>query len=452
MALCLYAVAGGGTYAQAEDDIAIRATAGLGGFVKSGRWAPVQIEIDHRGSESTADVVVVWGDASVRRRVFFGSPGTRRLELYIRTADAESVMHVSVNAEADRIEVPVTVLPYDASVTLCVSDAYAWFNESSRCSVTLAPQQLPSSARGYEIVDDVILAGGPGAMSAIQAGTLERWRSLRSLETAGDLSLTPQVTRPVVRRGLPSASAAAVTRGAVVYLACLVVVGLLAATTRRPPSRAWVAFAVVLASATGAALVLGHAGPGSQITIHHTSLLQQIPGASGSLLTMRGTAEFPSDEHVRLRAPVEDAMIEAVAASGRAEQVIDEDGRPVLEGRYGLGTRQAFATEALVDVEWLAVAEDSRTVRVANRSNMTLRDCRFADGMSVTTVGDLPAGATVSAERQSDIVGPLFTCIASASAVALSVPSHPIEMKGTTTIAVYQTRTLSTSAPETPND
>ena len=451
VALCLCALAGITTDAQAEDAFTLRATAGLGGLVKAGRWAPVLIEIDNRGGESSGEIVVAWGDATLRRRVVFGSPGTRRFELYIRTADAEGVIRVGLNGLAQSLEVPVTVLPYDASVTVCVSEAGAWLNDASRCSTTLAPQQLPSSARGYEIADEVIVAGDPRSVSESQQVALDRWRSVRGLEAFGDLSLTSQVTRPLVRRGLPSASAEAVKTVAGVYLAVLFLVGSIAATTRLAPSRTWLAFGVAIASATAATLAIGRNGFGSQVTIHHTTLLQQIPGATGSLLTIRGVAEFPSNDETRLRVAAEDAMLEAAAASGRAEQVLDAQGYPIIEGHFGLGTRQAFTAEALVDRQWLTVAHDGTTVRISNHSNTELYDCRFADGMSIIDVGDLPPGSTVTAERRRDIAGPVFTCLSRASAIAFAEPSHVVEMKGTTTIAVYQTRAAATTL-EAPND
>jgi hypothetical protein len=438
-----------------ETQTSLTVAAGLGGFVKAGRWAPVRIQIDHPGGPSSADLEVTWGDATVRRQVVFGSPGVRRFELFIRTADAGSLMRVALrNPDGDEVvtEQPVTVLPHAAPVTLCVSGFAGWLHDAARCTMTLVPQQLPSSVRGYEIVDETLTAGDLTALPELTRRALDRWRSLHALEMSGDLTLTPQVTRPSVRRGLASASAPVVTVFAGGYIVLLLLIGVTGATTRLAASWVWLAFALSTLAAAGVALSVGRIGPGAKVIVHHTSLLQQIAGASGSLLTLRGVAEFPSDDDVHLRVPIEDAMVEPSTASGRAAHAVDDAGYPTLSGRFGLGTRQAFTAEAVIDTQWLAVIERGETVEISNRTADTLHDCRFGDGMSVTDVGDLSASETVTARRQGQVTGPLFTCTTVASALPLAERSRVVEMRGTTTVAVYRDRRLAASGTETPND
>jgi hypothetical protein len=429
-------------------------SAGLGGFVKAGRWAPVLVEIDNPRGASSADLEITWGDATVRRHLIFGSPGVRRIELFIRTADAGSLVRVALRRPAGEVvaERPVTVLAHDAPVTLCVRGVDGWIDDAEGCTMSLAPQQLPGSVRGYEIVDEVLTAAGPRAVPELTRVALDRWRSLRALEASGDLSLTPQVTRPTLPRGLASSSRPVVRLFVGGYITLLLLIGLTGASTRVAPFWLWLAFIVVTLTASGAAFALGRAGPGGSIIVHHTSLLQQIPGTSASLLTLRGVAEFPSDEVIHLRVPLEDAMLETAAASGRSAQVFDEAGYPTLAGRYGLGTRQAFTAESVTDVQWLTVVEHGETVQVTNRSEETLHGCRFGDGMSVTDVGDLPANATVSARRLGDVAGPLLTCTATVPAQMLAEQWRAVEMKGTTTVAVYRDRRFSAKRTEAPND
>jgi hypothetical protein len=442
-ALCLIAIASAAE-ARGDGTVILRARAGIGGLVKSGRWAPVFVEIE-RGSNAapdiSADLVVSWGDATVRRRVFVDSAARRQFELYVRTNEAGAVIRVHLDGADASAELPVTVLPYDSHVTLCVSVADE--RMSAQCSVTLGPYELPVSARGYEVVDEVVTSNGAYALSGERRAALDRWRAVHALESSGDLSLTPQVTRPPVRRGLPAASAAAIAGVAAVYVSLLVVAGLGAAMTRASLMRASLGFTAVLVGAAGASAWIGHVGPGSDITVHHTSLLQQIPGSDSALVSLRGVAESPSDSDLQLTVPFAEAMIEASTASGRAGQTIDEGGLPMLLEPSGLGVRHAFAVEGIADITWVTAADDGRTVRVTNVSNDTLRDCRFADGMSVTMIGELASGASVTAERRREIMGPVLTCTTSAPAISLASPSRAVAMTGTTTVAVYQRRPAS---------
>jgi hypothetical protein len=452
LALCLCGLAVAATRDQ-DTQPALKVSAGLGGFVKAGRWAPVRVEITNPHGASSAELELHWGDATVKRQIALASSGVRRFDLFIRTADAGSLIRATLRSQ-DRefvTEHPVTVLAHDTPVTLCVSGVDGYLADASRCTVTLTPRELPSSARGYEIVDDVIGVEDQRAIPVATRTALGRWRSLRALEAAGDLSLTPQVTRPTLLRGLAGASGATVTTFAGVSTALLMLIGMTGATTRVAPRWVWLAFALMMAISSGAALVLGRVGPGSAIVVHHTSLLQQIAGASGSLLTLRGVAEFPSDGVVHLRLPLDDAMLEAAAPSARAAHVIDDAGYPILSGRYGLGTRQAFTAEAVTDTQWLAVVERGDVVEVSNRTDAVLRNCRFGDGMSRSDATDLPARATVSATRQGETVGPLFTCTAPVPALTLAEASRRVDMIGTTTVVVYRDRRFATGMGA-PND
>lgn len=453
-AFCAVALSLGAIDAWADHPATLRATAGLGGLVKAGRWAPVQVDVEHHGAGTTADLaadlVVHWGDATVRRRVRLGSPATRRYELYLRTTDPTSVVRVSLEGHADAVEVPVTVLPQDSAVTLCVSGALT-ADADGQCSITLAPRQLPGSVRGYEVVDAVV--AGPSTANAGPAATaLAAWRALSVLDTSSDLSLTPQVSRPRVRRGIGASLAAPIALGSALYVVLLVAAGTAAAAMRLNLSRAGLTFGLCLLAASGLALAVGRVGPGSHITVHHTSLVQQIPGTDASLLTMRGIADYPTNEHAELRVPIEDAMIEASTAAGRNEQRVDDHGNPVLALQVGLGNRRSFAVEGVGTERWLEVKEHGRTIQVTNRTPHSFRDCRFAEGMSVQQPGELLPGASATAVREGEVSGPLFTCITSAPALVLSSAQRAVAMTGTTTIAVYLRRSELAAAVEAPND
>jgi hypothetical protein len=446
------ALAASATLAAAQPPVTVSVAAGLGGLVKPGRWAPVLVDVESRGGGLATDLVVTWGDATLTRRVTLVSAGRRRFELYLRTAEAESVVRVRLEAVTPvTVEAPVTVVPHEEAVTLCIATPETPVTEPDRCSIVLPPERLPRSLRAYEIVDEVVTVRGASILPAAERTALERWRSLRLLETSGDLTLTAQVTRPMRRRGLSPPIAEAVMWATSVYLAGLLIAGLVVAS-RTSVSRAWLALGMLVAAGTTLALTIGRVGPASRVRVHHTSLIQQLPGATGSLLTLRGIAEFPAPGTFRLRMPMEEAMIEAAAASGRAPQHVGDDGFPELVGSFGLGGRQMLTAEGLLESQWLRVEGDDRTIHISNRSAVELRDCRFAEGLSPEDAGNMAPGASVTAQRQGEVVGPLFTCILPESPVTFTVDERAVDVIGSTQLVVYRQRPQVSQTLEPPND
>ena len=453
--VCMFAVV---SVAQvsADESITVRATAGLGGLVKPGRWAPVQIRLTTGANLSapvSRDVVVTWGDAVVRRSVALSPSSTFDFQLYTRTTDPTSTIRVEVAGTESRTEVPVTVVPHGTPVTVCVISPERTPGDGVACSATLTPRQLPASPRAYEVADQVITESGLHGLSSSQRAALSVWRALHPLEASGDLSSTPQVTRPPVSRGLPAATATAVAWTVLTYVGMLLGAAVLVATFRFRPWVPWLSFVGIVTITLAAATLVGRLGPASDVTVHHTSLLQQLPGTSGALLTTRAIAEFPSEGDTRLRLDVQDGSIEGAVAVGRAELLFDEGGFPILSafsGRRGMGGRQSFTAEAVLDQQLLAIDEDGDRVQVVNRSDAPLHGCRFGDGLSPTDVGDLSPGGTAQGLRTGEVMGPLVTCTMSSPATMLSSPTHRVQMMGTTTVVAYLRRAQ--SLPEAPND
>jgi hypothetical protein len=384
-------------------------------------------------------VIVSWGDAAVRRRVTFASSGRKRFTVYLRTLEPGSTVGVRLTDSDAHVETPVRVLPYDVPVTLCIAAVASVPAEPDRCSVILTPDQLPSSARAYEVVDEVLTAADV-QLRTIASQALPQWRSLRALDVSGDLGLTPQVTRPMLRRGLPSNSARAVAALAAVYLVLLLVLGVTATRLAVAPTGAWLALGAVIAGVAVASAAVGRVGPGTELTVHHSSVMQQLPGTGASLVTLQAVAEFPVASRFQLRVSADDATIEASAASGRAEQRMDEDGFALLDGEFGLGARRAFVAEATVNTQWLAVEDDDHVVRVSNRSALAMRDCRFGAGMSIIEMGELPPGATAAAERVSDVAGPLFSCTTEQPPLSFTDARRDVALVGLTRVVVYRNR------------
>ncbi|OFW31508.1 MAG: hypothetical protein A3H97_03230 [Acidobacteria bacterium RIFCSPLOWO2_02_FULL_65_29] len=421
----------------------LQAAAGIGGVAKASHWTPVVITIDSSAEELAGELVVSWGTASLRRRVALHSAGRRRFELYVRANQVESsirVRLVSDGVDLEALDLPVRVIPQSEPVTLCVSSALSFAADVSPCSAAVTPDLLPRSPRGYDAVDRVVWATGERALWAItpeQALALDQWTSLRQLEDAGDLALTSQVSRPTLPHGLPAATSRTVAAFAAAYLVSLMVVGFAMALRGSSLTRVVGLLAVAFVTSSAAAMAIGRAGPAQAVRVHQMSLLQQLPGTRGSVLTIRGVVEIPAFDTYALRLPLSDGRLEAPSPSGGSEELVDEEGYPALLGVYGLGARLPFTVEAMSEVQPLAIASDGRSVSVVNRSELQLHDCRFAEGFSRGEVGELGPGVSVTAEQLTNVVGPVFTCHLRGSVVGLTEGRRPVTSTGTTVVVSY---------------
>jgi hypothetical protein len=175
--------------------------------------------------------------------------------------------------------------------------------------------------------------------------------------------------------------------------------------------------------------------------VEHSSLLQQIPGTTGSLLTVRGIVEFPAADRYALSVPLADGTIEAGTSSRRADELFGEDGSPMLRGTYGLGGRQAFTVEGVSDLQPLVVDESGGRARVANRSDRVLENCLFGDGFDGTAPAVLQPGASMTAGRHGDGTGPLVTCtLRDAPLVPFLADGRTVHSTGRTLVAAYRAR------------
>jgi hypothetical protein len=398
---------------------------------------------------------VTWGDAVLEQPLTMAAGAHRTLDLLLRTADPDSTVRVALDAgggiNVQTRDLPVTVLPPDAEVILCVAGIDDEVPPSPACSTTITPAQLPTSARAYDSVDRVVTAEGMRVPQDARTA-LQQWQSLRALDLAGDLSLTPQPTRPVVPRGMPAGLSNAFASVFGTYAIALALVGLVAASMGRAAWSPWAGFALVLVLGTAASVAVGRVGAGSEIVVHHSSLLQQIPGTQASALMMRGVAEFPADGEISLSVPTHDGILETTQARGRAPHVQDESGQPLLRSVHGLGARQAFTTEAIVQLQWASVTMRDNVIHVQNVAPHVLQQCRFADGITPTDVGDLAPGARVTAVRHDDYGGPLMTCVAAIPVLPMRSAERPATMRGITRLAVYSPRSGATHAEGAPND
>ena len=185
------------------------AAAGLGGLAKAGRWTPLAVSIASDREAIDAELVVTWGDARLRRAVTLSPGGRKTFELYIRTTDPRGAIDVRLQSGGR-----------DLAVARCAGACAR--GRRSRDRVRRGRRRLAARLQrvhGHGAARDRCRARraatkwpttscGPGTHSGIapeQDAALRAWRSLEALDASGDLGATPQVSRPLVPRGLPAA-------------------------------------------------------------------------------------------------------------------------------------------------------------------------------------------------------------------------------------------------------
>lgn len=399
----------------ASDGLAIRATAGLDGVVRPGRWTTVAVTIENTGPAIDGDLVVGIGAARAVKRVEAGSPSRKRIEMYVRVpADAEPAITVAFAAK-DPLRIPVRLAEGDTPVHVCVGRV-----AEAVCAATIDGEAAPQSWRGYDAADDVRIAGD-ARLSAMQQSAYERWRAVRHW------SASPNMVAPPA----PPVTAAAKSRAAVVLVAYMLV--LLAACAGAPLIHAratWmhaaIAAAIVLAST--AVLADGRFGSGAHIIVNDVTIVRAGAGYAGSIITSRGVAAFPAPATVELTAVGDDAVIDAGG------------GRRTL----AKGARLSFETEAFTSSQFMSGAIVGGRLTLTNTSPNTLTECSLPSGSQPQSVDALAPGASVNAALAADTLDPVVTCTIEGRIDTVSIGGRAIRHTGTA-ILLYDLRPIEVS-------
>jgi hypothetical protein len=413
--------------------VSIQASAGLAGYVKPGRWAPVQVDVTSGSRQLTGELVVEWGPARVHRAITLTAGLSRHLELYVRTLDPRDLITVRLLSDGVTLTealVPVHVLAHDAStppLVVCGPQAQA---REVGCVAGVDMTSLPHSWRGFDAADDVRLSEDEiGALDARQRSAFELASAQARLFRLG-LGAPTLGPVPTERRS---------TRRSLVLLgsyALALLVSLWAVRYRPSATLATIATCGVIGSV--AVIAAGRVGPGASLLIHHAASLDQYEGTASAVFTMRGVAEFPTLGQYALQSDLEDASILVQADHREDSATIDSSGFPVLAGRFGLGSTMAFVLEGAASPALLRVTRDDRRVQVTNVSTRILRRCAFSATPSAVTA-ELPPGGVALGTTSDEDVDPLFTCVLESSPWGLSEPRHPVMMDGETTVVVHLT-------------
>jgi hypothetical protein len=412
--------------------ISLKASAGLAGHVRPGRWTPVRVDVASASRPVNGDVVVEWGPTRVHRAISLAPGQARHLELYARTLDPRDVITVRLAGEGTslaEVEVPVHVVPNDPAVPpLVVCGPRALASDRS-CVAGVDVLSLPHSWRGFDAADDVRLSDSEiAALDVAQRDALALASSQARLLRLG---LGAPTIGPVPTERRRAQRSTALLGG---YAIAFIL--LLFATRYRHASATLIALVTISALGSVAVIAAGRIGPGAVILVHHASSIDQYEGAESAIVTLRGVVEFPALGHYTLRSEIEDATI-LVNSMGSAHIArIDESGFSTLSGSFGLGATTAFVLEGASSPTLLRVAREGQAVRVTNISNLTLNRCGFATTPPAMTVDLSPGGSLAGPISETD-ADPTFNCILESSPWGFSEPRHPIEMNGHTAVVVH---------------
>jgi hypothetical protein len=423
----------GAAGASPPDGPVLRAEAGLGGFVRPGRWTPVRIRVENKSSDLVGEILVEWGDAQLHRAIDVPAPSRTVLELYVRTLDVRGsiAVHVIANGEAvTSVDIPVRAVDDDERLVLCVG-AVPPDPRESPCSASMPPEALPNSMRGYVAADEVRLP--PGAESRLtpaQRTALHRWRAYHEIE-ARDLQTRPP--QAPLSASTPGGVGRASLLGAWMTIALSICC---ASIWMRGYGSAWQSY-MALAAATGlgvaCAVLAGRFGPGAQILVRHSTTVEQV--ADGGIVSMRGTIEYPAFAAYAMHVSGVDGAL-TLRPFGANEQWLNDVGAPVRRGTFGRGAHDEVEIDGVAEYAPFRVREEGSVIRVSNVSDATLSDCSFPEGFSERRVGTLAPGQTASARATAASDAPFFSCLVVQMPVTFSDVRFPVRIEGVGVVSV----------------
>ncbi len=410
--------------------LTLKAEAGVAGLGRAGRWAPVHVSIENTDRDFRGDLVISWGDEVVRRAMAVASPARADVTMYIRSVDVRDVVSVRLQSNAatlTSVDAPIRLLSPDDELVLCVGSS------APDCTATLPALALPRAMWGYDAVDTVRWHGASAdGLDHDQRAAFDRWTAKRRLEAAG-------ITVPAAPKPLPPAQSRArstnlIVTGVALYLACLTAGAVAARQYRRQAMLVYPTLVTIVLFGSVAAFAAGRIGSSSSLVVVHSSRVVQLASA-GSIVSMKASVEYPNADAFELRARSTQAVLQRGRASTAAVR-FDEPGEPTIVGTSGLGSRQTFTLDGVLDFVPFRILEQDGVTTVTNASSFDYHDCASSDGVSTENVGTIRAGET---RRMPAVSGntSFMRCALSATPVDFVERRYPVRIEGSTELIVY---------------
>jgi hypothetical protein len=365
--------------------------------------------------------------------VSLGSPSHKQFEIDIRTNDARDRIAVRLLAggvEVAHTDVPVRLTRVDEDVTLCVTADDTSAAIPGDCTCIVPQRQLPHSWRGYDAATTWrSIESAQAPLPADRLNDLRKSDAVHALESTDTSAVA--LPAPPPADGPFDSSPSRTLAG---YVGVLILGGALVRRLARRPWPFYATLVCLIGGGTAAALAVGRFGPGSSIVVRHATVVQQFAGARYATVLMRGTIEYPSGGEFEITPVTTDAGFDALTGED-ADSRIDENGYSLMTGSFGLGARQSFVAQSVIDSRPVEMASSPTNIHILNTSASDLTDCTFLSGFSKRAIGRLAPDASVDVPSTGEDEG-LLACQLPAVPLTLSEPSHRVEAIGPSTLLV----------------
>jgi hypothetical protein len=399
---------------QAPAAPAVSVRAGLGGSARPGRWMPVDVTIHAGDAPLTGTLSVEWGSAVSRRDLDLAASSSERVTMHIRTIAASPGVHVTVTRNggetAASLDVPLTLIPAETeeSIRVCIGDTDA----SVPCSVSIPESEAPSSARAFDMADEVAWTNPSASSSRESAQALALWRASRWWQDSGSVD-------PIVSPFDRVSRLADRTRLSLALFVAALMIGTAIAAWRRAPALLLAGLPVVV-TAGGVALVTKSS---RDVDMQAASFVHQFAGVSQSMVRMKGEVEHPSGDTVSITPEMKDISVEVLYGLQNSESITTTDGQPVYRRTAGRAVRSRFELHGALDREWLAVTPASEGLLIENRSPFVMSDCELRS-QDVIDIGVIAVGASAKVARSAGLSpGDAVVCAIPAEWLRWSAPA-----------------------------
>ncbi|HVL70180.1 MAG TPA: hypothetical protein VM364_23165 [Vicinamibacterales bacterium] len=420
-AIALVVLAGAPGRVSAQE-VSLRVTAGLDGTARAGRWVPVAVTIENRGTPVSGRLVATLDGREAVRELHLAAPARERVEMHLRAPDApDAVVQVRFLPGHVQQSAPLRIVSWDTPFTLCVSAAGLTPVQES-CTATIDATAVPAHWQGLDAADALVwAAGAAGGLTPAQHRAAARLQAMR----AWNASTAMAPARPL----LPTQEGARPAAGLLALLAgSLAAVALAGRRLGRRPAAVYAALLAAITLGGAGILADGRLGDSAALDLRETVLIRGGAGSAEADISARGLVRFPAAGTFALETTaVDDAELTvkgAATTTASAAQVDEGASAQVSAAKHGA---IQYEVEGFLPLGPVAVTRGAGgLLTLENRTGFPLRGCSGSTGVTIAGAPDVAAEGTLSLSVAPDADDPTVTCGTDAWTPTLRSPGRRV--------------------------